>query len=263
MISFDRAAEFYDQTRGFPPGIGAKVAAALIDFLPLTPADRVLEIGVGTGRIAVPLSVALGPNHRLTGVDISRKMMARLRANQPANIPPAALIEADATQLPFATGTFRALITVHVLHLIRNWRGLLQDMDRVRAPGGVFVNGGNDHTPESSGEQINRKFREIARTHGISAERQGLDTPQDLLVALPGTRATETIAATWVIERAPRLALQSLAERHFSSAWQIPDAIYPTLYAETEAWAKSHWPDLDQSIPETRGFKWTKIEFAP
>lgn len=262
MISFDRAAEYYDQTRGFPPGIGDKVAAALIDFCNLSPADRILEVGIGTGRIAIPLSVALGPNHHLNGVDISRKMMARLRANQPAHIPPASLIEADATQLPFGAKTFRALITVHVLHLIRDWRGLLKDMDRVRAPGGLYINGGNDHPHDSSGEQINLKFREIARAHGISTERQGLTSPEDLLTSLPNVRATESIAATWVIDRAPRLALQSLAERHFSSAWQIPDDMHPLIYAETEAWAKSQWPDLDQPIPETRGFKWTKLEWV-
>lgn len=263
MISFDRAAQYYDETRGFPPGIGAQVAASLVAFLNLTPASRVLEVGVGTGRIAIPLSTTLGPSHHLVGLDISPKMMARLRANQPAGIPPAALIEADATRLPLAAGLFQALITVHVWHLIRDWRGLFAELNRVRASGGVFVNGGNDHPSESSGEQINLKFREIARAHGISADRQGLTSPKDLLAAFPQLRATETMAATWVTQRAPRLALQSLAERHFSSAWQIPDEIYPILYAETEAWAQTQWPDLDQPISETRGFKWTKIEFAP
>jgi SAM-dependent methyltransferase len=188
-------------------------------------------------------------------------MMARLLVTQPAGIRPADLLEADATQLPFASQTFQALITVHVLHLIRDWRGLLKEMDRVRAAGGVFVNGNNHHPPESSGERINLKFREIARAHGITAEHQGVTSPADLVAFFPQARATEIIATQWVTERAPRQALKSLAERHFSSAWQIPDDLYPELYAETEAWAQTEWPDLDQVVSETRGFKWTKLEF--
>jgi len=64
MPGFDRAADIYDQTRGFPPGVGDRVAAALVDFVGLKPDDRILEIGVGTGRIAKPLAVALDPPPR-------------------------------------------------------------------------------------------------------------------------------------------------------------------------------------------------------
>jgi len=262
-ISFDRAAEFYDQTRGFPPGIGEQVAASLVEFAKLTPAQHILEVGVGTGRIMRPLSAALGSGHHLVGVDISRKMMERLLATQPAGIPPAALVEADGMDLPFPARTFDACVLVHVLHLVRDWRALLKGLEGIIRPGGRIISGGNDHPSESSGEQINLKFREIAKAHGVSMERQGLTSPDDLLNHLPShIHGSEVIAATWTVNRAPRTALQSIAERHFSSSWQIPDDLYPNLYAEIEAWAKSQWPDLDQPIPEQRGFKWTKLEFT-
>lgn len=261
-LSFDRAADIYDQTRGFPPGVGERVTAALVEFLALTPAQPVLEIGVGTGRIARPLSVALGQHHHLTGLDISRKMMGRLLESLPMNTKPPALVEANALYLPFAAQTFNAILTVHVLHLIREWRDLLIEMERVRAPGGVFVGGWNDHPPESSGERISHKFRELAAEHGISIERQGIVMYRDVLNHLQPARATEITAAEWTIERTPRLALQSIAERHFSSSWLIPDEVYPAIYAELDSWAKKEWPDLDQTILEQRSFKWMKIEFT-
>lgn len=259
-MSFDRAADIYDQTRGFPPGVGDQVAAVLVDFASLTPADRTLEIGIGTGRIAKPLAARLGPTHHITGIDVSQKMMAQLRATLPPGVRPPMLVEANATALPFPNQTFRAVIFVHILHLIREWQDVIKTCRQLLIPGGFLLGGWNDHSDESSGNRIGKKFQEIATVHGISAERQGLSQFQDLLKYLPDAHATEIVAAEWTVERAPRLALQSIADRHFSSAWLVPDETFPAIYADLEAWAKKEWPDLDQAIPETRGFKWMKLE---
>ena len=43
-VSFDRAADIYDETRGFPPGIAAHVGALLRDAGHLTPESRVLDV---------------------------------------------------------------------------------------------------------------------------------------------------------------------------------------------------------------------------
>jgi SAM-dependent methyltransferase len=260
-LSFDRAADYYDQTRGFPPGIGKQVAAALVEFAGLAAADRLLEIGIGTGRIARPLAATLGPTHHLTGIDVSQKMMAQLRAQLPSGVRPPMLVEANATAIPFPSQTFRAIVFVHILHLIREWQDVIQTCRQLLIPGGFLLGGWNSHPDDSSGNRISRKFQEIAASHGISAERQGLSNFQDLLQHLPGAHATEIVAAEWTVERAPRLALQSIADRHFSSAWLIPDETFPAIYADLEAWAKKEWPDRDQAIPETRGFKWMKVEF--
>ncbi len=261
-IQFDRAAHNYDQTRSFPLGIGEQVAAALVNLVGCSPADRILEFGIGTGRIARPLAALLGPNHRITGVDLSRKMMDRLVATTAPDLRRPHLAEASATFLPFPAETFRAILVVHVLHLIRDWRTAVAEALRVRAVGGVLVGGWNDHPPESSGERISQKFREVAHQHGVSTERQGLAHFRDLLAHLPRARAGEIIAAEWTVERAPRQALQSIAERHFSSAWHIPDDLFPAVLADVEAWAAREWRDLDQTIPEMRRFKWMKLEFV-
>ncbi|MEK9164448.1 MAG: class I SAM-dependent methyltransferase, partial [Chloroflexota bacterium] len=258
---FDRAAHNYDQTRAFPPGVGEQVAAALVNLVGCSPADRILEIGIGTGRIARPLAALLGPNHRITGVDLSRKMMDRLVAATAPDVRRPQLAEASATFLPFPAETFRAILVVHVLHLVRDWQTAVAEALRVRAPGGVLVGGWNDHPPESSGERISQKFREVAKARGISTERQGLAHFRDVLAHLPPARADEIVAAEWTVDRAPRLALQSIAERHFSSAWLIPDDVFPAVLADVEAWAAREWRDLDQTIPERRRFNWMKLEF--
>ncbi|MHC3451538.1 class I SAM-dependent DNA methyltransferase [Streptomyces prasinus] len=66
-------AKWYD--RIFPKGAEAQaVADALARFHP-APGTGTLEFGVGTGRIAVPLSLKTGP---VTGVDSSPEMLAEL-----------------------------------------------------------------------------------------------------------------------------------------------------------------------------------------
>jgi SAM-dependent methyltransferase len=72
----ERVAATYDESAAemFEPG--AVDAAA--DFLAgLAGGDRALELGIGTGRIALPLARRGVPVH---GIDLSRAMVARLRA---------------------------------------------------------------------------------------------------------------------------------------------------------------------------------------
>jgi DNA-binding NarL/FixJ family response regulator len=105
-------AHLYDDTRRTPQlvterGFPAILAAA-------GPGARILDVGTGTGRLAVPL-LALGAD--LIGLDLSWEMMARQRAKTAA----ARLVQGSALALPFGDGRFDALLTAHVLHLIAAW----------------------------------------------------------------------------------------------------------------------------------------------
>ena len=65
-IAFDRAAGYYDESRGLGPEaeelVADRVEAAV------RPGGRLLEIGVGTGRIALPLHRR---GHEAVGIDLS------------------------------------------------------------------------------------------------------------------------------------------------------------------------------------------------
>jgi len=74
-------AERYDQSTGdeFDPAI----IEATVDFLAdLAGTGRALELGVGTGRIALPLSLRDVPVH---GIDLSQPMVDQLRAKPGAD----------------------------------------------------------------------------------------------------------------------------------------------------------------------------------
>jgi SAM-dependent methyltransferase len=56
-------------------------AAAAVEFLSaLSPGGRILELGIGTGRIALPLA---GLGHEVVGVDTSPEMLAQLAEKDP------------------------------------------------------------------------------------------------------------------------------------------------------------------------------------
>ncbi|HEY7848731.1 MAG TPA: class I SAM-dependent methyltransferase, partial [Ktedonobacterales bacterium] len=145
-LSFDQVSHVYDATRGYPPGVGNAIADALLRYGPIALGAETLEIGVGTGRIALPL---LERGVHLTGIDLSERMVERLRAKyaearaaQPAT--PLGRLEVtlgDITALPFATGAFDAVVAVHVLHLVPQWRRALDEALRVLRPGAPLLLG--------------------------------------------------------------------------------------------------------------------------
>ena len=130
-ISFEKAADYYDRTRALAP----ETMEELIDDLVPELAGDVLEIGVGTGRFALPLHSA---GVSMFGVDLAAPMIARLIENAGGTAPfPLAI--GDATALPFRSGVFDAAVAVHVLHLIPAWRDVLTELIRVIKPGGRFL----------------------------------------------------------------------------------------------------------------------------
>ena len=81
-VNFDRAAGFYDATRALP----ATAMAQLTGLLAAELAGRqpCVEIGVGTGRFALPLRAA---GIAMAGTDISGAMLRRLAANAGGGSP--------------------------------------------------------------------------------------------------------------------------------------------------------------------------------
>lgn len=125
---FDSIAKVYDSTRALPQDVMDQVVEAL--FRQLDGKKRILEVGVGTGRFAVPLSErGLG----IVGIDLAEEMMAKARAKGFNN-----LARASATELPFRAKSFEAAMMIHVLHLIPDWRRALAEANRV-VSGSLFT----------------------------------------------------------------------------------------------------------------------------
>ncbi|MBG0833218.1 class I SAM-dependent methyltransferase [Planomonospora sp. ID67723] len=96
----------------------------------------VLELGVGTGRIALPLARA---GLKVTGVDVSPAMLAKLREKDPDGLVEA--VEGDFTELP-VDGAFSVVFVVNSLLQLSDPADQMRCLVKVRErlePGGVFV----------------------------------------------------------------------------------------------------------------------------
>ncbi len=67
-------------------------------FAAAKPGERVLDIGCGAGQTTFLLADAVGPNGRVTGVDISTPLLGRRGAGAPKNVE---FVKADAAFHPF------------------------------------------------------------------------------------------------------------------------------------------------------------------
>jgi SAM-dependent methyltransferase len=133
-------ARLYDLDLADAPGDADLYAA-----LAATTDRPLLELGVGTGRIAVPLAAA---GHRVTGVDRDRAMLDRARAAAAGAGDEAAkrleLVEADlrGVRLPTAGAFGLAFIALNTLMLLRTrdaQRDALRTLAEHLAPGGRAV----------------------------------------------------------------------------------------------------------------------------
>ncbi|MER6915077.1 class I SAM-dependent methyltransferase [Streptomyces sp. NPDC000594] len=133
-------ADFYD--RLFPPGeVAEQTAEALTTLLP-PGGGRVLELGVGTGRIAIPLARRVG---RVVGVDASPEMLTVLRETAEREKVDVTAVEADICDLgPLGDqdGFALAYCICSTLLLVTDpdgQRRALQEAAARLAPGGHLV----------------------------------------------------------------------------------------------------------------------------
>jgi ubiquinone/menaquinone biosynthesis C-methylase UbiE len=115
---YDSMADEYDATR-------ESATQAEVDALAksLEGCRTVLDVGVGTGRFAKPLSEI---GFEVTGMDVSRRMLAKAREKGLER-----LLLGDAYKLPFRDKSFDAAIIIHVLHVVVDWATVMQDLGRV------------------------------------------------------------------------------------------------------------------------------------
>lgn len=251
-VSFDRAAHIYDETRGFPPGIGDLVAEAALDFLPRH--ARVLEVGIGTGRIAKPL---LARGAEVWGIDLAPKMMARLLETLPPGAKPPPLTLADAASLPFRTESFDAALSVHVFHLIADWRTAAREVRRMLRPGGVFLIGYDWRETDSPGERLRDRWRAIIAGRGVSNQPGAHDfSDVDAFLRADGVEMQERAVGQWTTTRTLAQHIETIEHRTWSSSWDVPEHFFAECLAELRAWAQNEFGSLEREFTVAHKFVW-------
>lgn len=98
---------------------------------------RVLEIGIGTA-LTVP---EYSDNCKIIGLDFSAAMLAKARQRivKLGVVDRVALLQADATHLPFADGFFDVVFAPYVMSVVTDPLGVGREANRVCGPDGRVV----------------------------------------------------------------------------------------------------------------------------
>lgn len=245
-ISFDRAADFYDNTRTLAPEVSERLTAELLRLGRATPNTTFFEPGIGTGRIALPI---VKRGYAYTGVDVSEAMMDRLRQKLEGKAHRLTLINADATALPFEDNAFDVAIAPHILHLIPDWQTAMDELRRVLKPAGVFIYFHHPTNKTATRDAIGRQWREILSGYGYDSSFTGGVT-DDVLGRLQEQGATlgTVVVADLSRESTVGSLMRAYRDRIYSNMWRVPDDIYPQALADLETWVAQEFPNPNQPI---------------
>jgi ubiquinone/menaquinone biosynthesis C-methylase UbiE len=133
----DRFLRFYDPLTRL---LGAeRVRAGLLDAARVQAGEEVLDLGCGTGALALQL-LAREPGARVTGLDPDPKALALAREKAKAAGVEIAWREGYAGRAPFPAQSFDRVVSSLMIHHLASQekRDAFRDVRRLLRPGGTF-----------------------------------------------------------------------------------------------------------------------------
>ncbi len=226
-LSFDGLTAHYDQTRTFDPICFRQAMDWLAERFPPSQFPSVLEPGIGTGRIALPL---VERGYQVTGLDISEEMLRACAAQSKVSGVSDTLhcLRADAVCLPLCTMSFDLCVAVHLFYFISDWRKAVREMLRVLNPDSALAllhTGFGAEVPS-----LNDRYREMASklrytfpTYGVRSTSEVVD----YAVSLGGSaERVENPAWEWTARIGLQEAIEHLRLRAYSFTKSVPEDVH-------------------------------------
>jgi SAM-dependent methyltransferase len=254
-VPFDRAVEYYDRTRGLSEEASREMVALL--GAELGGRGHCLEIGVGTGLVALPLAEAGVP---MVGVDLSGPMLAKL-VEKAGGRAPFPLVRGDATALPFADDVFGAAVVRHLLHLIPAWERAIAELARVIWRGGTVLVATGDIP--SAWRDVAERF--IARV-GREPFARGLDLRElarldDALAVHGGVpRALPEIPDR--MQQSLDTFIDQMAGGLHSWTWEVDEPTRREAAADVRRWALERFGTLDPPEARDVAIEWRAYDLS-
>jgi SAM-dependent methyltransferase len=251
-VDFSANASVYDRRHG--AALPRDIAQELADTGMLQPRARILDVGAGTGRVALAFADV---GYQVLALDPALPMLNELRVK--AHERRVRLVAGEGARLPFASSRFEAVILARILYLMADWKAVLREVHDVLQPGGcLFHEWGNGQAGEVW-VQMREKLRALFQDAGVQ-------TPFH-----PGARSEAEIDAVLLglgfvrirklpIGPGPDITLHGFAGRvesgEFSYIWNIPAHVQESCLPLWKKWCEDTF-DLDQSFPMPGEMEWT------
>jgi SAM-dependent methyltransferase len=214
-ISFDPVAADYDATRGGEER-GAHFAAAIRPWLPDPVASPVLEVGVGTGLVAMALA---GLGLPVLGLDISAEMLGRAYERLGPR-----LVRGDARHLPVRAASVDAVVFPISLHVVGGVPAAFAEAARVVRPGGRVI--AVHDRPDVDVTDLDDPMRGLETRRATMGR---IDTA-DALAAAAGAAGLTTVHQGWTEPQTRPITPNAMADgverRLWSYLWDVDDATW-------------------------------------
>lgn len=159
-VDFSGNASIYDRRHGAV--LALDVARELASMGELPRGGCVLEIGAGTGRVAIAFA-ALG--YKTVALDPALPMLNELLRKAPDSRVQAVVGEGG--WLPFPAGHFNAVILARVLYLMSDWQTVLFQACDTLKPGGCLFHEWGNGDADKPWVQIREKARNLFEEAGV------------------------------------------------------------------------------------------------
>lgn len=133
------------------PALFQGAAGELIAHARISPGERVLDLGCGTGIVARVAAEHLGSGGNVTGVDVNPEMLDVARSVSAETHPDIEWQQGPAENLPLARSTFDVVLSQQTFQFLEDRNAALEEIRRVLRPGGrvvfsVFRSARHNHT---------------------------------------------------------------------------------------------------------------------
>ena len=251
-IDFSANAPVYDRRHGAV--LPRDVAQELADSGVLEPGAHVLDLGAGTGRVAIALA---GVGYQVTALDPALRMLNELRVK--AREHPVLLVAGEGSQLPFARSRFDAVILARILYLMPDWKAVLREAYGVLKPGGCLFHEWSNGQADEAWVQIREKLRALFQDAGVETPfHPGAQSEAEVEAVLIGLGFVRSKKLP--IGPGPNMTLHDFVGRvatgEFSYVWNIPTDVQESCIALLNKWCQDTF-DLEQSFPMPRELAWT------
>jgi ubiquinone/menaquinone biosynthesis C-methylase UbiE len=242
-VDFSGNAPIYDRRHGaFMP---ERIVSQLLEVAGLPLGSRILDVGAGTGRAAIPFA---RKGYSVIAVDASWAMLTSLRLK--SDDAPVMAVVGDGTQLPFAGGSFDAAVIARLLYLIPDWQSLLLETLRVLKPGSLLFHEWGNGGSNDDWVQIREQARALFEAAGVRDPfHPGVRTEEevDAFLARRGARSIAEIPCEPDEQVTMREFLKRIESGECSYTWKIPPSLQAGCVTALLEWAQARF-DLERPI---------------